>query len=253
MNNSSALDSSSYEITGLTIHKSNPRNVFTVNETLNYPVRSLKVHKSLLQSKILQVSNRQRGNCLLRFIRNVPYDFIDMIPDYIMGPGCCALFLSLKYHSLYPDYIYERVTALKTYFDSRILLCLVDIDNCVATLLFLNKFAVINNLTLILAWSNEEAARYLETTKYFYGKDASSIRKKDQNDFIDQVCDILSSIHTINRTDSTQLMTQFGSLKDLILASMDELSLCPGIGEKKVRRLYEAFYKPFMDENSTTT
>ena len=26
---------------------------------------------------------------------------------------------------------------------------------------------------------------------------------------------------------------------------MDELSLCPGIGEKKVRRLYEAFHKPF--------
>src|SRR5690349_2317016 len=28
-------------------------------------------------------------------------------------------------------------------------------------------------------------------------------------------------------------------------ASMEELSLCPGIGEKKVRRLYNAFHQPF--------
>ena len=35
----------------------------------------------------------QRGNPLLRFIRNVPYIFSDIVPDYVMSPQNCAIFL----------------------------------------------------------------------------------------------------------------------------------------------------------------
>ena len=28
-------------------------------------------------------------------------------------------------------------------------------------------------------------------------------------------------------------------------AGMDDIRLCPGVGEKKARRMYEAFHKPF--------
>jgi DNA excision repair protein ERCC-1 len=34
----------------------------------------------------------------------------------------------------------------------------------------------------------------------------------------------------------------------MVAASVDELGVCPGVGPKKVRRLYEAFHRPFSTE-----
>ncbi len=198
-----------------------------------------------LQPHVLHVSTKQRGNAVLNHIRNVPFNYSTMVPDYIFSPNRCALFLSCKYHNLHPKYIHRRISELRTDFDLRVLLCLVDIEDNASTLLALNKLCVVNNMTLILAWSNEEAARYLETFKAYESKDASSIQRREQTNFADQVSDVLTAVRSVNKTDSAQLMSQFGTLRGLMAAPMDELSLCPGIGEKKVRRLYEAFHKPF--------
>ena len=35
----------------------------------------------------------QRGNPVLRFVRNVPWEFGDVLPDYVLGQSTCALFL----------------------------------------------------------------------------------------------------------------------------------------------------------------
>ena len=51
-----------------------------------------------LQPHVLHVSTRQRGNGLLNHIRNVPFAYSQMVPDYIMGANRCALFLSMQYH-----------------------------------------------------------------------------------------------------------------------------------------------------------
>ena len=119
-----------------------------------------------LQPHVLHVSTKQRGNAVLNYIRNVPFSYSTMVPDYIFSPNRCALFLSCKYHNLHPKYIHRRISELRTDFDLRVLLCLVDIEDNASTLLALNKLCVINNMTLILAWSNEEAARYLEPLKH---------------------------------------------------------------------------------------
>jgi len=202
---------------------------------------------ALLQTNthVLHVSTRQRGNGCLKYIRNVPMEYSKMVPDYIMGTNRCALFLSCKYHSLHPNYVHGRIAELGTDFDLRVLLCLVDVDDNTAALLLLSKVCVVNRMTLILAWSEEEAGRYLETFKAFDGKDASSIQKREQTVFADQVADVLGSIRSVNKTDAAQLLSQFSSLRAVMAASMDELSLCPGMGEKKVRRLYDALHKPF--------
>lgn len=42
------------------------------------------------------VSRRQEGNPVLKHIRNVRFQFADIIPDYQMGGQTCALFLSLR-------------------------------------------------------------------------------------------------------------------------------------------------------------
>lgn len=78
----------------------------------------------------------QKGNPLLKGITSVPWEFEDIIPDYVMGPTTCALFLSLKYHNMNPDYIQERLKVLGKAYDLRVLL--VQVNN-----LQLNKFTYI--------------------------------------------------------------------------------------------------------------
>ncbi|XP_064258271.1 DNA excision repair protein ERCC-1 isoform X1 [Passer domesticus] len=73
------------------------------------------------------VSPRQRGNPVLRFIRSVPWHFGDVAPDFVLGAGACALFLSLRYHQLHPGYIHERLRALGRGCGLRVLLLQVDV------------------------------------------------------------------------------------------------------------------------------
>lgn len=194
---------------------------------------------------VLLVSTKQRGNGILRYVRNVPIQYVQIVPDYLCGPNRCALFLSFKYHNLHPQYIYRRIKELKSDYDLRLLLCLVDVEDNESILSVLNKTCCVNNMTLILAWSEEEVARYLETFKAFEGKDASTIQKKKEVTFPEQVADVLGCIRSVNKTDAATLKNQFKNVRSVMNASVDDIRQCPGIGEKKARRLYDAFNKPF--------
>lgn len=72
------------------------------------------------------VNPKQRGNPILKSITNVPWEYDDIIPDYIVGRTTCILYLSLRYHNLNPDYIHDRLKSLKKMFELRILLVQVD-------------------------------------------------------------------------------------------------------------------------------
>jgi DNA excision repair protein ERCC-1 len=206
----------------------------------------LRQFHARIQPHVLAVSPRQRGNGLLPHIKNVPIQYIHMVPDYIMSTTSCALFLSIKYHQLYPHYIHRRLDELgKKDFRLRVLLVLVDVDDCANALLFLNKFGVTHRLTVILSWSEAEAARYLETYKALEGKDASSIQKRESAHVADQVTDFITACKPFNKTDAATLWQQFGTVTGVATASSDELALCPGLGNVKVRRLYAALHQPF--------
>ena len=245
---------------------SESNNVGSTGSTEVESLENRRYNHAFLQAHVLHVSPKQRGNSVLKHIRNVPYQYSQIVPDFILGSNRCALFLSLKYHTLHPNYIQRRINELKNDFSLRVLLCLVDMDDNAAIINALNKTAVFHNLSLILAWSNEEAARecywirkirlkilnlllfisgYLETFKAYESKDSSSIQKREKESFADQIADVLTSIRSVNKTDSSYLVAQFGTFKQLVGASMDELSLCHGIGERKVQRLFNAFNKPF--------
>ena len=68
------------------------------------------------------VSRRQQGNPVLRAIRNVPWQFGDSTAaaDYVLSENCCALFLSLRYHLLHPDYLLRRIRELSHQFSLRL-------------------------------------------------------------------------------------------------------------------------------------
>jgi DNA excision repair protein ERCC-1 len=218
--------------------------------TAAFPGMSDRDHHVLNQQPhVLYVSVKQRGNGVLQYIRNVPWQFQKMVPDYIFSSTTCALFLSIRYHLLYKEYIDRRIAELRTDFTLRVLLVLVDVDDNQTVLLELNKLAVLHNLTLILSWTEEEAARYLETFKAMHGKDASSIQKnKETGNFADQATDFLTTCKGVNKTDAASVLTQLGSIRQAMAANAEQLVMISGLGEVKVKRLHDAFHKPFSSK-----
>ncbi|XP_030330903.1 DNA excision repair protein ERCC-1 isoform X2 [Strigops habroptila] len=197
------------------------------------------------RSSSIVVSPRQRGNPVLRFIRNVPWEYGDIVPDYVLGQSSCALFLSLRYHHLHPDYIHQRLRDLGRSFALRVLLLQVDVDPQ-RSLKDLAKICVLSDCTLLLAWSPEEAARYLETYKAFEQKPPDMLRERLDQGFLPRMTDCLTSIRAVNRTDALSLLSTFGSLAALVAATKEDLSLCPGVGPQKAKRLFDVLHEPFL-------
>ncbi|GAB6026229.1 Excision repair cross-complementation group 1 [Chamberlinius hualienensis] len=194
------------------------------------------------------VNPRQRGNPVLKGICNVAWEFGEIIPDYVMGRTTCALFLSVRYHSLNPKYIEERVKQLGHNYELRVLLVHVDVPDPQHALNQLMKLCMLTNLTMILAWSPEEAGRHLEVYKIFDKKPADSLMKKQESDNCSKVIDALTSVKSVNRSDAVVLFDNLKTLEAIINASVEQLSFCPGIGLQKAKRLHavlnDSFLKP---------
>ena len=122
---------------------------------------------------------------------------------------------------------------------------LVDASEAEKPVLEISRQAMRSDFTLVLAWSPLEAARYLETFKVYEHKGAASIKERVDADYLARLNDCLTSIRSVNKTDVVTLSSAFPSLAALMQASHEELSQCAGIGEKKVRRLHDAFHEPF--------
>ncbi|XP_075437698.1 DNA excision repair protein ERCC-1 isoform X2 [Ascaphus truei] len=207
---------------------------------------SVPVPKPAGGKSCIVVSARQRGNPLLKHIRNIPWEFGDIVPDYVMGEACCALYLSLRYHALNPEYIHSRLRSLGQSFALRVLLVQVDVKDPHFILKELAKICILSDCTLILSWSPEEAARYLETYKCYEQKPADALRERSERDFMSRMTDCLTTVKSVNKTDSCTLLTTFGTLGDLAHASREDLSLCPGLGPQKAKRLFDTLHEPFL-------
>ncbi|XP_065066344.1 DNA excision repair protein ERCC-1-like isoform X2 [Rhopilema esculentum] len=201
-------------------------------------------------SNSIIVSARQRGNPVLKHIRNVAWEFGEIVPDYVLGQKACALFLSLRYHNFNPEYIHDRLKHLGNSFELRILLVLVNVKDPHSSLKELSKICILANCTLILSWSNEEAGRYLETYKVFENKPADVLQERVDGDYQSKMIDCLTSVKSVNKTDAVTLMANFGSLQGIVNASKEEISLCPGFGPQKAERLNKVFHEPFIKSNN---
>ena len=63
---------------------------------------------------------------------------------------------------------------------------------------------------------------------------------------------LLTNVRGVNKTDVITLASNFGSLKEIVSAPAESLLACPGLGEKKVKRLREAFTSPFVVKKRKT-
>ena len=202
------------------------------------------LHQRSGPSAIL-VSPRQKGNPLLAHIQALPWEYTDTPADYVLGTTACALFLSLKYHRLHPEYIYARIRALGKRYNLRVLLALIDIDNHEQPLRELAKTSLVNDLTLLLAWSAREGARYLEAYKALERAGPTAIRGAPAASYAERLVEFATVPRGVNRTDAVALVSQFGSLRGAINARPEEVAVLQGWGDVKVRRWCEAVREPF--------
>jgi DNA repair protein Rad10 len=114
---------------------------------------------------MITVSRRQEGNPVLRLLRHARWQFGDVAPDFLLGAATAALFLSLRFHLLRPEYLHGRLRELGRAFRLRIVLVLVDAEDAAAPLADVTRACIAHEATLLCAFSALEAARYLETLK----------------------------------------------------------------------------------------
>jgi DNA excision repair protein ERCC-1 len=173
------------------------------------------------------------------------WEYSDIPADFVLGATTCALFLSLKYHRLHPEYIYNRIRGLQGKYNLRLLLVMVDIENHEESLKELSKTSLINNVTIILSWSAAEAGRWLELYKTYEHAPPTAIRAQQSKGDGDRVIDFITTPRSINKTDAVALVSNFGSVRTAVNATPEEVLLLPGWGEKKVQRWCQAVREPF--------
>lgn len=194
-------------------------------------------------------ATRQRMNPMLQHIRHVRVEFDDAItPDFVCGSTTAVLYLSLQYHRMHVDYIYNRIRELGTAYKLRVLLILADVDDHRAALKELSRLALNTKLTLVCTASEREAARYCETLRAYDEKTADGIRERVDDSFSARLRAALTSVRGVNKTDVATLAFSFGAVKNISVATEEQLRQCPGLGERKVARLHAAMNQPFKTD-----
>ncbi|KAK9365021.1 restriction endonuclease type II-like protein [Lipomyces kononenkoae] len=221
------------------------RNASVQTTTLQQPVPR-KVTGASSSLGTIVVSPRQKGNPLLNHIRNVPWEYGDIVPDYLVDPTIAVLFLSLKYHRLHPEYIFNRITKMAKNFRVRILLVVVDIDNHSESIKELTKTGVVNNFVVILSWSAQEAGHYISLFGALKSTPPTAIQASQKEDYSIRIVDLLTSIRGVNKNDAASLISTFGSLKNAVNDGGRTISDIGGWGDAKVRRFRMAITEPFV-------
>ncbi|KAG6330151.1 hypothetical protein ID866_8939 [Astraeus odoratus] len=106
----------------------------------------------------------------------------------------------------------------------------------------------VGRTTCILFLSNEEAGQYISTFKQFEHKPPDLIKERVDKDYESTLRTSLTSISKVNKTDAETLRTSLGSFADIARTPSDRLQSLPGFGHVKVKRIKEAFEKPFLDK-----
>ena len=195
------------------------------------------------------VNRCQEGNPVLDHIQKVPWSYApeegNLLADYELGRTSCAFFLSLRYHKLHPLYIYQRLQKESKRHTLRILLTLVDQEHPERCLRELQRSSLLLDFVLVIAWSEAEAARYLETFKSFEYKSAEAIREKPAANASQRATTCITALgKSLNKTDALNLGTNFGSLRELVLAREEDLELVPGMGKTKIKELIQVLDNP---------
>ncbi|KAK6454112.1 restriction endonuclease type II-like protein [Scheffersomyces xylosifermentans] len=222
------------------------------------------VQRVLAPAEIL-VNKSQTGNPLLKdsLMKTTSWKFdTSILSDYYINSQLQILFLSLKYHKLRPEYIWQRLKKLNkgsTVSVSRndrvlrILLAVVDIDSHQEVIRKLSDFCIKHDLSLVLAWSFEEAGNYIVFAKQLDNSPLKKggIRGVRGTDYNTSVVEALTGVKSVNKTDVSNLLANYKSVKNIVLQSCQPdsestVGSIGGLGATKVRNLKSVFSEPFI-------
>lgn len=217
-----------------------------------------KVRTNVQMYSQIQVSPSQKGNPMFQspLLKGKPIAYNkEILSDYYINPTLQVLFLSLKYHQLHPEYIWRRCKKLNQGSvvsnvrdkSLKILLAVIDIDNPQDNLRKLNNICIKQDLTLLVAWTFEQAGNYVAMLKEHelsYNKVNLTIKGVMQTDYKSSLTNCLTNIKSINKTDVINLMTEIGSFKNIVENSND--IKINGFGDRKIQNLRQAFKEPFI-------
>ena len=105
--------------------------------------------------------------------------------------------------------------------------------------------AILSEMTLMLAWSHEEAASILETYKLFENKPPDMIMEKSGTEPHEKLIEALTSVKSVNKTDAVTLLGTFKTLGEIVKATPEDLALCPGVGPNKAKKLHKVLHESF--------
>ncbi|KAI5969124.1 RAD10 [Candida margitis] len=211
------------------------------------------VHKSQEKNPLLSES----------MMKTTPWVFDgSILSDYYISPTFQILFLSLKYHKLRPEYIWTRLKKLnkgssivenRKDNNLRVLLVVVDIDSHQEVLRKLSDFCIKHDLSLVLAWSFEEAGNYIALGKHFDNaphQAKQSIRGFKGTDYNSSVVEAFTGIKSVNKTDVSNLLANYKSVKEMVLQCSkhdnEMMGNIPGMGAVKRHNLKQVFSEPFV-------
>lgn len=186
---------------------------------------------------MIRVSNTQTGNVLLNYISVSSWVYSSTTTsDYEINYTTSVLFLSLKFHAIKPDYIYQRINKMHLK-NLNILIVLLDVPNFNIALRELFKNITI---TCIVCKTFQECAYYIKGFDKATNKSVEQIRKKSTG--IDV---FFESIFKINKTDCINLKKHFTNLQHVFRSNKKELSEIQGIGLTKSEIMLKYFKMPF--------
>ncbi len=187
----------------------------------------------------MKVSNLQRGNSILKYLSKSIWHYDEKITcDYEINGSIAVLFLSLKYHSVKPEYILKRISKLKDY-RMKLLLIHVDVPNYNSMICELYK---IQPLTVILCRNQEECAEYLKGFESTSVKSIEQVRNKESN-----IETFLQDIPKVTKSEINRIRMKYKNLQEIIKASEDDLKGTFGIGKAKANSVVNIFNKSFKE------
>lgn len=177
----------------------------------------LATHASASSSLTVVANMNQKDNPLLQYLKELRVEFARIVPDYLLSQTDAVLFISLKFFRLHPHYLEQRISEIKEHtYRSRILLCCVDLPDYEVTLERVILLAFRSCMSFVPAWSPAEATKLLETFKQVLDKPVDSIQAKLSTNYEQRITDILTTITSISKIDSSSLMREFGTFRRLL-------------------------------------
>lgn len=192
------------------------------------------------------VHKRQQGNPVLSHVRSAPWRYEDIGgPDFVLGRGLAAIFVSLQYHLLHPRYATKRMRGVGREYRVKALLVQVDAGDNDVPLQELCRDAMAQGFIALLGWSAAEVGKYVESFKAMEQAPAKVIMPRQEKGLRRQVMTALTTIRSVNRADADGLAARFKTVAAVARAPLEAVQGVPGLGATKARRVVEALTSTF--------